>query len=78
MITAWQIRAGRAALGWSASDVARHAGLSWKTIQRLENIDSRAAGLASTLMAIQAALEGAGIVFIDDDGNGPGIRFRQS
>ncbi len=30
----------------------------------------------STLQAIKSALEAAGIIFIESNGNGPGVRFR--
>lgn len=75
MISAWQIRAARGALRWSARDLAQRSGLSWTTIQRIENADSGTPGLVTTLTAIRSALEGAGIVFLDDDGTGRGIRF---
>jgi transcriptional regulator with XRE-family HTH domain len=31
----------------------------------------------STVAAIRAALEGAGVVFVDENGDGPGVRLRR-
>jgi hypothetical protein len=46
------------------------------TIYRIEKSDDSVSGYASTLVKIQAALERAGIQFIDDDDvGGYGLRF---
>lgn len=78
MLTGPQIRAARALLNWSGKDLAAKAGLSWATVQRAE----AAAGVprmeTHNMMAIQGALEGAGIVFIDPGEQKPGghgVRF---
>jgi DNA-binding Xre family transcriptional regulator len=77
MITSAQIRAARALLKWSAAQLAEKAGLSWKTVQRLESADELPSTNIRTLDAIKAALEAAGVVFIDRNGGGPGVRFRK-
>lgn len=52
--------------------LAERAALSTNTLVRYE----RGAELREkTVQAIQAALEGAGAVFLADDGDGPGVRF---
>lgn len=76
MITAEQIRAARAMLRWSMDDLARRAGLSWPTIQRMESQEGIPSIKAPTMGAVQAAFESAGIVFLVDDGHGPGVRFK--
>ena len=74
MITIEQLRAARALLGWSQTDLARHAGLSVPTVKRLEggfgpNVSDDAR------IKMQKTLERAGINFIDENGGGPGLRL---
>jgi transcriptional regulator with XRE-family HTH domain len=76
MITAEQIRAARALLRWSAEDLARQAGISIRTIQRLELASGVPPSLAKNLESIQKTLEGAGVLFIDENGGGPGVRLK--
>lgn len=73
MITARQIRAARALLGWSQQELADKAIVSLNALTRLErgNVDPR----VSTLQAIQTALEKAGIEFLTDNGKGEGLRL---
>jgi predicted transcriptional regulator len=75
MITAQQIRAGRAALGWSAGDLARHSGLALRTLASIETTNGTLQARKSTLLAIKAALEAAGIEFIGTPDDAPGIRI---
>ena len=46
------------------------------TIQRMEVMDGVPAGNVKTLIAIQQALEDAGIEFIGSPDDGPGVRLR--
>jgi len=64
---------GRAAVGWSVRELARIAGVTPNTISRIENGGD---ALASTLERLQTALENAGVIFIDADDEGPGVRLR--
>ncbi len=64
-------------LRWSAKQLAEHAGLSWPTIQRMESAEGVPSGLSKNLELIQKTLEGAGIIFIDEDELGPGVRLRE-
>jgi transcriptional regulator with XRE-family HTH domain len=68
-----QCRAARALLGWSQGDLAKHAKVSGKTIWDFEtaNRDLR----AKTIESVSAALEKAGIMFIPENGGGPGVRL---
>jgi transcriptional regulator with XRE-family HTH domain len=72
MISGAQIRAARGLLGWTRHELARRAVVSDATLYALENSRSMAANL-STLAAVQAALEAAGIEFLD--GPAPGLRL---
>jgi transcriptional regulator with XRE-family HTH domain len=65
----------RAALKWGVRDVAREAKVSPATVTRIE-ADQPAN--ASTLAAIRAALEAAGVEFIAENGGGPGVRLRKA
>ena len=75
MISGMQIRAARAALGWSATGLADQVGISMKTIARLEQVDGVPPSRATTLADIQKCLESAGIEFIGSPEEGPGIRY---
>ncbi|NBC34615.1 MAG: transcriptional regulator [Alphaproteobacteria bacterium] len=77
MITAGQIRAGRALLRWSARELAERAQISLPTVQRMEKAEGVPGGSTRTLAAVQAALEGAGIDFLPENGGGPGVRLRK-
>ena len=77
MITAEQIRGARAMLRWSAKQLAEQAGLSWPTVQRMESTQGVPSGLSKNLELVQRALEGAGIIFIDEDDEGPGVRLKK-
>lgn len=61
-----QIRAARALLDWSQSDLADHAGLSQTGIARIENGTNQPN--SRTLEKILGAFENADIEFIDDTG----------
>ena len=65
MISPTQCKMARAALDWSARDLARHAYVGPNTVTRFEN--GKAAN-ASTLVLIQQAFEAAGVRFTDDGG----------
>ncbi len=72
-----QLRAGRALAGLSQADLATAAGLSIPTIKRLESgkgpnvTDDARRRLAD-------ALTSAGVIFIDENGEGAGVRLRKA
>ena len=76
MLTPQQIRGARAMLGMTQADLAARAGLSATALNNIERgaSDPRASNLA----AIQRALEGAGVLFIAENGEGPGVRLRKA
>jgi len=78
MINQEQIRAARAMLKWTSKDLAEKANLSLPTIQRMEGKKGTGSSLGKNLIAVQKALEKAGIIFIAaDDNNGAGVRFKK-
>ena len=72
-----QIRAARALLRWSAEDLARESSLGVTTIRRAELADNETSLTAANELAVRRALETAGVVFIDENGGGSGVRLRQ-
>jgi transcriptional regulator with XRE-family HTH domain len=81
MITAAQMRAGRALLGIDQQSLADLAGVSLPTVQRMEASQGNVRGVVDTLMKVVAAFDNAGIELIGEnaasDGRGRGVRFKQ-
>ncbi len=71
-----QVRMARAALNWSLADLASAAGVHRNTISNFET--GKYAGDQEKLAVMRAALEAAGVVFIPENGGGPGVRLRKS
>ena len=71
------IRAARALLRWEQRDLADASSVSLPTIKRLESKPGVMAAHMSTVAALKKALEAAGILFIDENGGGPGVRLRK-
>jgi transcriptional regulator with XRE-family HTH domain len=76
-LTSAQIRAARALLRWSAEDLARESALGVTTIRRAELTEDETTMTAANDLAVRRALEAAGVVFIDENGDGPGVRLRK-
>ena len=76
LITTPQIRAARALLRWSANDLSDKSGVCISTIKRLEVMDGVPAINISTMVAIQRALENAGVEFIGSPDDRPGVRLK--
>ena len=59
------------------SRLAESACVSVETIKRLEKMEGELlAATGTTLAKLQSALERAGVIFIDANGNGPGVRLK--
>ena len=72
-----QVKAARALLAWSQQDLARASGVSEPTIGRLEAADGVLGGRSENRTKIRAALEKAGVEFLDENGGGIGVRLRK-
>lgn len=74
MMTSAQSRAARGLLGWTQADLAGAAKVGVVTVRQFEggNAEPRSA----TLTVMRQALEAAGVVFIDRNGAGPGVRLK--
>lgn len=70
-----QLRAARALLRWSQADLSDRCKVSVPTIKRLEAMEGDLSGHQTTILAIEAALIDAGIVFIAQNGGGAGVRL---
>jgi transcriptional regulator with XRE-family HTH domain len=76
VISVEQVRAARALLGWSQTQLAKQAGLSLPTVKRVETERGPKVSEDSRY-ALQRALELGGVEFIDKNGGGPGVRLRR-
>ena len=74
-MTSAQVRMARAALNWTVRDLAAATGLHRNTITNIEV--GRYAGDPATLSLIKETLIREGVVFIDENGGGPGVRLRK-
>ncbi|NHT75624.1 helix-turn-helix protein [Rhizobium sp. PP-F2F-G38] len=70
-----QCRMARAALGLKIADLAERAGMSTNTVVRFETGYELK---QSTVDELRAVLEEAGIIFIPENGEGPGVRLQKS
>jgi transcriptional regulator with XRE-family HTH domain len=69
-----QSKMARAALGLTVKQLAEISGVSHDTINRLEAGEELK---PRTVAAIRAALEAAGVIFVEENGEGPGVRLRK-
>ncbi len=70
-----QCRMARTALSLGVKQLAELADVSTNTVSRLEAGEELK---PRTIAAIRAALEAAGVIFVDENGEGPGVRLRKS
>lgn len=73
-----QIKAARALLGWTASDLAERSGISYPTIQRLDATKGPVGGRHETVEAVRKALEAGGVQFLETGHvtAGPGVALK--
>ncbi len=76
MITVAQLRAARGLVGWNQARLAEASGLALSTIKRMEGSDGPLRGTAANVWKVEQALEDAGVIFIDADEEGPGVRLK--
>jgi transcriptional regulator with XRE-family HTH domain len=74
LITREQLKMARAALNWTVRDLAEKSGIALNTISRYENGTD---AYNETLMKLRRTLESAGVIFIDGNGEGPGVRLKK-
>jgi transcriptional regulator with XRE-family HTH domain len=74
MVNVFQIRAARAWIGLSQEELAGDAGITRRTLIRLEN--SEEPGSERTMEKLRVALEKRGIEFLFEGPQGVGVRYR--
>lgn len=70
-----QVRMARALLNWSLDDLAEVSGVHRNTISNFET--GKYSGEPAKLAAVKNALESAGVIFVDEDIEGSGVRLRR-
>jgi DNA-binding XRE family transcriptional regulator len=80
-LTPEQVKAARELLGWTVLKLAMRVGVSEKTIVAFEAGDRWSPHLypAPHLYPdlVRARLEAAGVIFVEENGEGPGVRLRK-
>jgi transcriptional regulator with XRE-family HTH domain len=76
MLTPAQSRAARALINWSQPKLATASGVSVSTIRDFET--GKRQPIGNNLFAIQNALEAAGVIFVAENGDGPGVRLKKA
>jgi transcriptional regulator with XRE-family HTH domain len=74
-MTPQQSRAARGLIDWSQTDLGSRSNLSESTIRDFEK--GRRIPGPNNLAAIRACLEAAGVIFIEENGEGAGVRLRK-
>ena len=75
MLTMEQIKMARTALGWSIQLLADKSSVSVRTIKRIESEGLIDKVTPANMKHIRSTLEDAGIEFIGDATEGPGVRL---
>lgn len=75
-ISANQCRAARAMVDMTQAQLAEASNVSLRSIIHFEK--GERTPVPNNLAAIRAALEAAGVEFIDENGGGPGVRLRST
>jgi transcriptional regulator with XRE-family HTH domain len=75
-VTGAQVREARELLGWTQIRLARAAKVSQTTACNVERDGARLTTWAQH--AVRAALESAGVIFVEENGGGPGVRLREA
>lgn len=73
-LSAIQSKMARVAVGYGVRELAKSAGVSPDTVARFERGEELK---PSTVATIRAALESAGVEFIDENGGGAGVRLKK-
>jgi len=77
VVTPAQIRAARGLLDWGQSRLAEAAGVSIPSIKRAESLSPKSPASPEMVARLREALEAAGVIFVEENGEGPGVRLRK-
>ncbi|GLS18741.1 transcriptional regulator [Labrys miyagiensis] len=75
MMTPAQCRAARALLDWSQQQLSEAANVGNATIRNFES--GKSSPQNATLAVLMNAFENAGVIFVAENGEGPGVRLRK-
>ena len=75
MISASQIRAARALLGWSGQQLADRCSISLKTLRRYEGQSGVPSGSTRVMLLLKSTLEKEGVRFLGDPMVNPGVEL---
>jgi transcriptional regulator with XRE-family HTH domain len=69
------LRAARSLLNWTVRDLSEKAGVHRNTITRAE---TEATAHGHAVAQVVQTLESAGVIFVAENGEGPGVRLRKN
>jgi transcriptional regulator with XRE-family HTH domain len=75
-ISAAQCRAARALLDWPREQLATYSSVAIRTIVDFER--GARAPRARTLTSLAECFEAAGVILVEENGDGPGVRLRKA
>jgi transcriptional regulator with XRE-family HTH domain len=75
-ITGEQVKRARHLLGWSQLELAEKSRTGLTTVKKTEGGVSQPK--LFYILAIQHALEFAGVIFVEENGEGPGVRLKKA
>jgi len=65
----------RSALGWSTQKLSEESGVGARTLNRIETSEGFLTATTANLKLVEMTLNAAGIEFIGDADDGPGVRL---
>jgi transcriptional regulator with XRE-family HTH domain len=74
-MTPEQLRAGRALLHWTQGKLSERSGVSRGTLADFES--GKRVPFYRTIDDLRRTLESAGVIFLEENGEGPGVRLRR-
>ena len=77
MITSSQIRAARALLDWTRSELSERSGVGISALMRFESAVGVPSGNIKTIDAVKKALEEAGVEFTGSPDSQAGVRWKK-
>ena len=76
MITVAQLKAARNLLEWNQHQLGDASGVAISTIKKIESKSGPLRANARSVWKLEAAIKHAGVVFIDENGGGAGVRLK--